>query len=97
MTSIRKDDWFTFISNLPMNQSINEHMADILGLARFQKDHDFILASILKNPGLAMLLVDGFSDFVVLHNVDCLPENVFRSENKLVAFSGVGSKAIVIV
>jgi len=52
-----------------------------------------ILASISKNPGLAMLLVDSFSELVILHNLDCLPANLFRSEDKLVALNRVGSKA----
>jgi hypothetical protein len=68
-------------------------MIDVLGLARFQKDKQTILASISKHPGLAMLLVDGFSKLEILHNLDCLPTNVFRPEDKLVALNGAGSKA----
>ena len=40
-----------------------------------------------------MLLVDSFSELVILHNLDCLPANLFRSEDKLVALNRVGSKA----
>jgi hypothetical protein len=32
--------------------------------------------------------VDGFSKLMVLHNLHCLPANVYRSEPKLVALRG---------
>ena len=93
MTTSRKDDWLTFMSNSPLNQLANEHMNDVLSLAKFQKEKQNILSSTSINPGLAMLLVDGFSELVILHNLDCLPANVFRSKDKLVALNGVSSKA----
>ncbi len=40
-----------------------------------------------------MLLVDGFSDLAILHNLDCPPVNVFRTEPRLVALSGDGITA----
>jgi len=40
-----------------------------------------------------MLLEESFTELVILHNLDCLPANVFRSEVKLVALKGGGSKA----
>jgi hypothetical protein len=40
-----------------------------------------------------MLLVDGFSNLAILHNLDCLPVNVFRMEPRLEALSGDGITA----
>jgi len=63
-------------------------MAEVLGLASFQQNESVCVENISKNPGLAILLVDGFSDLMVLHNLHCLQANVYRSVPKLVALSG---------
>jgi hypothetical protein len=34
-TTSRKDDWLTFMSNSSLNQLANEHMNDVLSLAKF--------------------------------------------------------------
>jgi hypothetical protein len=91
--SSRGENWVTVISNSPTNDAVNECMAEVLGLVHFQQDKNSCLDSISKNPGLAMLLVDGFSDLAILHNLDCLPVNIFRTEPRLVALSGDGITA----
>ena len=48
---------------------------------------------IQKNPGLAVLLVDGFHDLMILHNLHCLPANVYRAAPKLIALNGADNIA----
>jgi len=72
---------------------VNDHMAEVLGLASFQQNESVCMENISKYPGLAILLVDGFSDLMVLHNLHCLQANVYRSVPKLVALSGDGVSA----
>jgi len=68
-------------------------MADILGLLSFHQDESKCINNVSKNPGLALLLVDGFSDLMVLHNVHCLPANVYRPVPEMVALRGDGVSA----
>jgi hypothetical protein len=93
MTTSRKENWLKFISDLPSNQSTNDHMADVLGSASYGKSANQISEQISKNPGLAVLLVDGVSELVILHSLDCLPANLWRSDNRLVALQGPTAKA----
>jgi hypothetical protein len=93
MTALRKENWINYLSELPTNQTQNEHMADILNLVSYHQGAKTILEKIQKNPGLTLLLVDGFSELVLLHHLDCLPANVFRTEDRLVALNGYTSKA----
>jgi hypothetical protein len=90
MTSARGENWITVLSNLQSNPVVNKHMADVLGLLSFHQDESICIDNISKNPGLALLLVDGFSDLMVLHNVHCLPANVYRPVPKMVALRGNG-------
>jgi hypothetical protein len=46
-------------------------MADILGLARYQQDKTVCLEKNSKNPGLALLMVDGFSELAFFHTRQC--------------------------
>jgi hypothetical protein len=93
MTTSRKENWLNYLSELPTNQTQNEHMADILRLVTYHQGAKTILEKISKNPGFTLLLVDGFSELVLLHHLDCLPANVFRTEDRLVALNGSTSKA----
>jgi hypothetical protein len=93
MTSIRGQNWLTVLSTLPSNQVVNEHMAEVLGLVSYHHDEATCIENISKNPGLAILLVDGFSELMVLHNMHCLQANVYRAVPKLVALCGEGVTA----
>jgi hypothetical protein len=68
-------------------------MAAVLGLLSFRQDANYCIDNISKNPGLALLLVDGFSELVALHNLHCSPANVYCTKPKLVALSGDGAIA----
>jgi len=93
MTMSRREDWLSFISSLPTNQSANEHMTDIMSLVSYRQDKDQSLSVISKNPGLSLLIVDGFMELILLHSLDYLPANVLRSDNRLVALSGADARA----
>jgi hypothetical protein len=93
MTTIRGNTWQTALSDLQSTQLVNDHMAEVMGLLPFRGDVNTCIDSISKNPGLAILLVDGFSELMVLHNLQCLPANVYRAEPKLVALCGKGAVA----
>jgi len=68
-------------------------MADILGLVNYKQNEVTSSDKISKNPGLAILLVDGFSELLLLHSLEFLPANLLRPENRLVALSGAGPRA----
>jgi len=68
-------------------------MAEVQGILSFQKNTNNCVEEISKNPGLALLLVDGFLELVLLHNVHCFQANVYRPEPKLVALCGGDSRA----
>jgi len=70
---------------LTTNRLVNEHMTESQGLVWFNQDPNKCMEQISKKPGLAMLLVDGFSELVLLHNLESLPANVFRIDPNLIA------------
>jgi len=43
---------------------------------------DIWISNLSKNPGLSLLLVDGFGKLVLLHNVSYLQQNILCSEPK---------------
>jgi hypothetical protein len=93
MSTLQGENWQEFLNNLQTNKIVNDHMAEIQGLVRFNRDPDQCLEQISKNPGLSMLLVDGFSELVLLQNLESLPVNVFRIDPKLIALSREGKIA----
>jgi hypothetical protein len=93
MTTSRKENWLTYLNDLPTNPSSNEHMPDIIGLISYHQGENTALENISKNLGFAAILVDGFSELVLLHHLDCLPANVFRSEDCLVALCSSDARA----
>ena len=93
MATIRGENWIQVISNLQSNQVVNDHMAEVLGLLSFQQEESSCVEKIQKNPGLAVLLVDGFQDLMILHNLHCLPANVYRAAPKLIALNGADNIA----
>jgi hypothetical protein len=61
MTTIRGDSWLKVLSDLQSNQLVNTQMASVLGLIPFHQDVNHCIENISRNPGLSLLLVDGFS------------------------------------
>jgi hypothetical protein len=68
----------------------------IMGFNPFQLSEDDWISNLKNNPGLAMLLVNGFGKLMLLHNVHnvCyLQENIFCSESKILGLCGDGHQA----
>ena len=91
--AIRGECWLKVLSDLQSSQLINEQIALVLGLLPFHPDVNRCIENISKNPGLSLLLVDSFSELLVLHNLYCLSANFHHSDPKLVALSGDGAVA----
>jgi len=53
------------------------------------------ISNLSKNPGLALLVVNGFGKLVLLHNVCYLQENIFCSEANVLGLTGEDSQAEV--
>jgi hypothetical protein len=94
MTS-RADNWSLFYSNLPKNHDVNQKMAQIIGFNRFQLNQEDWISNLKQNPGLSMLLVNGFHDLILLHQVSFLHENLFYSDSKLLGLLGGAATADV--
>jgi hypothetical protein len=59
-------------------------MDQIIGFNHFQLSQDeWIISNLNQNPGLAMLLVNGFHELILLHQVSLLCEKLFCPETKL--------------
>jgi len=56
---------------------------------------DVWVSNLSKNPGLALLVVNGFGKLVLLHNVCYLQENIFCSEANVLGLTGEDSQAEV--
>jgi hypothetical protein len=70
-------------------------MQTIMEFNSSQVNEDVWISNLGKNPGLAMLLVNGFGKLVLLHNVSYLQENLFCSEAKVLGLCGIDSQAEV--
>jgi len=60
-----------------------------------QVTEEMWISNLAKNPGLAMLLVNGFGKLTLLHNVSYLQENLFCNEAKILGLCGDDSQAEV--
>jgi hypothetical protein len=70
-------------------------MQTIIEFNQYQLSEDVWISNLQKNPGLAILVVDGFGKLVLLHNVSYLQENLFYSESKVLGLCGDNSHADV--
>lgn len=59
---------------------MNLKMQTIMDFNLHQVSEDLWISNLAKNPGLSILVVDGFGKLVLLHNVSFLQENLFYSE-----------------
>jgi hypothetical protein len=83
MTS-RAENWSLFYSNLPKNYDVNQKMAQIIGFNRFQLNQVDWISNLTQNPGLSILLVNGFHELILLHQVSFLQEKFFAlTQNSL--------------
>jgi hypothetical protein len=70
-------------------------MAQIIGFNHFQLGQEEWISNLKQNPGLSMLLVNGFHDPILLHQVSFLHENLFCPDSKLLGLSGGAAEAVV--
>jgi hypothetical protein len=72
---------------------VKQKTAQIIGFNRFQLSRDDWISNLKQNPGLSMLLVNGFHDLLLLHQVSFLQENIFCPDSKLIGLSGSNAEA----
>lgn len=63
-------------------------MTQIIGFNHFQLNWVDWISNLTQNPGLSLLLVNGFHDLILLHQASFLQENIFCSDSKLLGLSG---------
>jgi hypothetical protein len=92
--SSRAENWTLFYSNLPRNHDVNQKMAQIIGFNRFQMPQEEWVSNLKQNPGLSILLVNGFQELTLLHHVSFLQENLFCPDSKLLGLLGGTAEAV---
>ncbi len=85
--------WSLFYKNLGSNIEVNLKMQTIVEFNQSQLTEEVWISNLQKNPGLAILAVDGFGKLVLLHNVSYLQENLFCKESKILGLCGENSRA----
>jgi hypothetical protein len=87
--------WDLFYKNLASNLEINLKMQTIMEFSGPSVSEEVWISNLSKNPGLALLVVNGFGKLVLLHNVSYLQENIFCNEAKVLGLCGDGCQAEV--
>jgi hypothetical protein len=87
--------WSSFYTELNNNLEVNLKMQTIIDSNLPTVSEDAWISNVSKNPGLALLVVDGFGNLVLLHNANFLQENIFCSESKVLGLCGDGRQAEV--
>jgi len=88
-------DWASFYLTLNINDEVNQKMNKIMEFNLSSLQEPEWISNLSQNPGLALLLVDGFGKLVLLHNLSYLQENIFCSESKILGLCGQSNKAEV--
>jgi hypothetical protein len=84
----RAPTWELFYMNLDKNLEVNLKMDKIMELNLSTLPEADWVSNLIKNPGLSLLLVNGFGKLVLLHNVCFLQENIMCSESKILGLCG---------
>jgi hypothetical protein len=64
--------WSSFYKELNSNLEVNLKMQTIIDFNLPTVSEDAWISNVSKNPGLALLVVDGFGKLVLLHDVNFL-------------------------
>jgi len=72
-----------FYKNLGSNLEVSLKMQTILEFNLSNLSEDVWISNLAENPGLSILVVDGFGKLVLLHSVSYLQENLFCNESKI--------------
>jgi hypothetical protein len=91
--SSRAENWTLFYTNLSSNLDVNLKMSKIMGFNQFHLPQENWILNLKENPGLSMLLVNGFHDLILLHQINFLQENIFCTDSKLLGLLGGLAKA----
>jgi hypothetical protein len=92
---LQASSWSAFYKDLSSNLEINLKMQSIADFNLPTVSEDIWISNLSKNPGLSLLLVDGFGKLVLLHNVSYLQQNIFCSESKALGLFGDSRQAEV--
>jgi len=91
----RAPSWTLFYKNLQSSHDLDQKMDKIMDFnAATVTERDWI-SNLVKNPGLTILLVDGFGKLVLLHNMNYLHKSLFCDEEKVLGLCGSGKHAEV--
>jgi hypothetical protein len=91
----RAPNWKLYHKSLGINLEINFKMQNVMDFNQSHLSEEAWISNLAKNPGLTILMVNGFGKLVLLHNVSYLQENLFCSESKVLGHCGEGNKADV--
>jgi hypothetical protein len=91
--SSKAETWLRYYSSLERNQAVNLQMAQIMAFNRFQMVQDDYVSNLKSSPGLALLVVNGFHELLLFHNIHYHQQNLFCIESKLLGLLGGGEKA----
>jgi hypothetical protein len=91
----RAPTWELFYKNLDKNLEINLKMDKIMEFNLSTVPESDWISNLIKNPGLSLMLVNGFGKLVLLHNVCYLQENIMCSESKILNLCRVDEHAKV--
>jgi len=91
----RAPSWTLFYKNLASNRDIDLKMDKIMDFNLASNPENLWISNLIKNPGLALLLVDGFGKLVLLHNLCYLHKSIFCEESKVLGLSGCQSESDV--
>jgi len=91
----RAPTWTLFYKNLATNRDIDLKMDKIMEFNVASIPENVWISNLIKNPGLALLLVDGFGKLVLLHNLSYLHKSIFCDESKVLGLSGNSDQAEV--
>ena len=67
--TLRAKNWTQFYQNLECNKEVNQQMALLMGFTRFQANCADCISNLEKNPGLSILVVNGFNELFLFHPV----------------------------
>jgi len=79
----RAPTWALFYKNLDKNLEKNLKMDKIMEFNTSGVTELDWISNLSRNPGLALMLVNGFGKLVLLPNVCYLQENIMCSESKI--------------
>jgi hypothetical protein len=91
----RAPTWTAFYKNLSSSHDMDLKMDKIMEFNIASTPENLWISNLIKNPGLALLLVNGFGKLVLLHNVSYLHKSIICEESKILGLAGHSEQAEV--